>query len=175
MEKVIEPDEEDEQNGQIFGLTEVANKKPKKNLASSLSVPKETDNKNVDFMSLSPKYIIDTINEAEKKNEKVQFKGIGIESTMYYKRYMSDKKEIKQKSNIETLKEKYIRSVRLTKRPNEHIQSFNRIKEQMQKISEKQNSSFVVAMESNLDNAFKRMEQDLNRVNAYAKYSFDFP
>eukprot|EP00826_Nyctotherus_ovalis_P037401 TRINITY_DN3406_c0_g1_i7.p1 TRINITY_DN3406_c0_g1~~TRINITY_DN3406_c0_g1_i7.p1 ORF type:complete len:255 (-),score=96.02 TRINITY_DN3406_c0_g1_i7:152-916(-) len=171
LEIAIEMDRE-EDKGQIFGLTEVI-AKPRASLKKLIALVK--DNSKADFMNLSPRYIVDKIAEAQKRHEKAKFKGIGLESTAYYRKYMSGQEKEEKDKRKSSLQQKYLRSMKVIKRANEHVQSINRIREQMRKVAEKKNSSLVVVLEANLDNAFHKMDQDLNRVTAYAKYSLDFP
>lgn len=178
LEVAIEVDRE-EDKGQIFGLTEVI-AKPRASLKKlvTLSLPSKPlvrDNSKADFMNLSPRYIVDRIAEAQKRQEKAKFKGIGLESTAYYRKYMSGQGREEKDRRKSSLQQKYLRSMKVIKRANEHVQSINRIREQMRKAAERKSSSLVVVLEANLDNAFHKMDQDLNRVTAYAKYSLDFP
>jgi len=177
LKAAIEVEKEQEAKDQIFGLTEVI-PKPKVSLKSikmdSVS-PKQLgrDNSKRDFIDLSARYIVEKIAEAQKKQEKIRFKGIGLESTTYYKKYMQYQEQ--DKKQYSKLPHRYLKSMKGMKRTNEHVQSINRIREQMKKLTDKKNSSLIVVLESNLDNAFNKMDQDLNRVTAYAKYSLDFP
>eukprot|EP01022_Parablepharisma_sp_SALTPOND_P005148 TRINITY_DN121800_c0_g1_i1.p2 TRINITY_DN121800_c0_g1~~TRINITY_DN121800_c0_g1_i1.p2 ORF type:complete len:254 (-),score=31.02 TRINITY_DN121800_c0_g1_i1:103-864(-) len=177
VEKIEEENEQEEKGG-FFALTEL-NANPKKNLTelpplkvSPKKIAEDTEN---DFWKLSPRCIIEKINESVKNGEKVRFKGIGLESTLYYRKYMSDKSAEERHEKNKASAEQYFKSVKNVRRANEHVLSFNRIKAQLQKLADKKSSSFMVVLESNLDTAFKRMDRDLNRVTAYAKYSSDFP
>ena len=127
-----------------------------------------------DFATLSPEYIINKINKAQKKNEKIKFKGIGLESTVYYRKYISTNKNTESKGKDMSLPKKYLKIFRTPHETNERAKSFNRIKNQLSKGIQRRTRSFAVVLESNLDRAFNMMNRNLNRVTAYAKYNYNF-
>ena len=180
VKKVVEEDEkvDDAKAGGLFALTEV-NPNAKKVAAElppvSPSKGAQKKDEENDFWKLSPRCILDKINESIRNGEKVRFKGIGLEATHYYKKYMMDRSVQEKHEKNKVLAEEYFKAVKCIKRPNEHVKSFNRIKEQLQKIADRKATSFTVILESNLENAFKLMNRDLNRVTAYAKYNPNFP
>jgi len=185
VEKVeeVSPEQEkiEENTGGFFALTEIHNKNQispnRRNIIDlpPVKIAPKKSNENMDFSDLSPKYIIEKINESVKNGEKVRFKGIGLESTEYYKKYLENQQEKEKHEKNKQLAEQYFKSIRNIRRPNEHVQSFNRIKAQLNKLAERKNKSFVVVLENNMDSAFQRMDRELNRGTAYAKYSPDFP
>eukprot|EP00826_Nyctotherus_ovalis_P024223 TRINITY_DN18761_c0_g1_i1.p1 TRINITY_DN18761_c0_g1~~TRINITY_DN18761_c0_g1_i1.p1 ORF type:complete len:220 (-),score=53.71 TRINITY_DN18761_c0_g1_i1:144-803(-) len=169
----IEPEEVEERD-QIFNLTAIGNAQKIKRVSSNNLLHKPVNASKGDFASLSPNCIIEKINEAQKKNERPKFKGVGLESTVYYKKYMSERRVIDVKDRVTPLPEKYLKAFRTPHQANERTKSFNRIKQQLGKSSQKRSRSFVAVLESNLDRAFNLMNRDINRVTAYAKYNQDF-
>ena len=129
------------------------------------------DNSKIDFANLSPKYIVEKFEEAELMNRRIRFKGIGIESTLYYNKYMQNKKNKKNTDKIHRLPEEYVRRVKFKKRTNERLESFNRIRDRLITMSEKKPMNLSMMLSMNLNNAFAK----LDRASAYAKYNADFP
>ncbi len=167
--------------GGLFTLTEVTvnGKKVRSEPEPKLiSIPIPTTKKEEDdgsFWKMSPRCIIEKISEAVRAGEKVRFKGVGLESTVYYKKYMSNTEEEDKKEQNKEFAERYFRAAKGRKRVNEHMVSFNRIKDQLRRTAERKVGNLAVVLESNLDTAYTRLERDLNRVNAYQKYSYDIP
>ena len=178
-----EPDKGDAEVRGVFTLTEVA-----VNGRNLQTVPPETETGKVNpkrekdqpdeestFWKLSPRYIIEKVNDAIKNGTRVHFKGVGLESTSYYKKYMTNQEAEERHERNKQEAERYFRATRIQKRANEHMLSFNRIKDQLRKTTDKKSNSFAVVLESNLENAYGTLQRNVNRANAYQKYSYDIP
>ena len=73
------------------------------------------------FTNLSTKYIVNKINDAQKSNKKIIFKGVGLESTLYYKKYMMENELTKRHISLP------LKSQRLYKKEKEYLKVLKRI------------------------------------------------
>ena len=124
----------------------------------------------MEFGNLSPAYILNRINEAQKKNKKIKFKGIGIESTLYYNKYMLKDDNKRGKT---ALPEKCLKVFHKSSLPSEHVKSVNRINKHFKKVAIKRGYNFPEVLESGLDNAFKMMARNSNKMASCIKYQVD--
>ncbi len=181
LKNAKEGEEPREEVGGLFTLTEVRTAPKREPIAKPLAVHskkeegEEGSSDDGSFRQLSPRAIIERVNNAAKSGEKAHFKGIGLESTRYYKLYMSNQKEEEVHEQRKQEAERYFKNLLPKRRVNEHMLSFNRIKDLLTRSAARKAPTLGVVLKANLDDAYRHLQNDFERVNAYQKYSYNIP
>jgi len=151
--KKIKKENSKKYEGNFFNLTEVRTQS--KNKIAKLKKNKQYSNYNK------------TYDEQGYKEQTIE--NIGIKSTDYYKKYLANREKSIKLNTKQILERNYLKSMKVKRDENEQAKSFKRIKARLQQLLVKRSPS---TLESNLDNAFNKMDYNATQVAGHIKYNY---
>ena len=147
----------------FFALTEIKYKDPI--FYSNLhKINEEAKN----YKELSARKEQKKVNRGNKKA--ISVKDFGLEGTEYYKKYMAPIDPNLRLKQTKPLFSNYLQHTKDQVISTEHFRCSNRIMKKMNVKSKRRTFNLSFSLESNLDNAFRRISKNLDQVIPYIKY-----